>query len=232
MTIMRIDEAEIEGNDPRCPLILLLDTSWSMGTVRTASDGTPLPPAIAELNRGLKTLKNCLDADSVARRRVDVQVVTFGGSASALDTWRLADAWIPPTLGASGGTPMGEAIELGVSLAWTHRKELGDAGIITYHPWIFLLTDGEPTDSVSAVPDLITSANSSKDRSRHFTFWSIAAQGANLRVLKNFTPERPVLRIDEADWPALFTWMSEALITTSRSQPTQQIVIDPWTITA
>lgn len=60
--------AEFADNpEPRCPCLLLLDVSGSMG-------GQP----IAELDAGLTTFKDELAADTLAMKRVEVGIVTFG----------------------------------------------------------------------------------------------------------------------------------------------------------
>ena len=56
-----------ENPEPRCPVLLLLDTSVSMS-------GAPL----AELNEGLATLRQELLGDSLAAKRVELAMVTFG----------------------------------------------------------------------------------------------------------------------------------------------------------
>ena len=57
-----------ENPEPRVPCVLLLDVSGSMS-------GQP----IAELNEGLITLKDTLAADSLASKRAEIAIVTFGG---------------------------------------------------------------------------------------------------------------------------------------------------------
>ena len=56
-----------ENPEPRCPCILLLDTSGSM-------KAEPL----AQLNDGLVTFKDELAADALAQKRVEVALITFG----------------------------------------------------------------------------------------------------------------------------------------------------------
>jgi uncharacterized protein YegL len=56
-----------ENPEPRVACVLLLDVSGSMAG-----------SAIAELNAGLTTYKDELAADSLASKRVEVAVVTFG----------------------------------------------------------------------------------------------------------------------------------------------------------
>src|ERR1700753_1257295 len=57
----------VDNPEPRCPCLLLLDSSGSMA-------GKP----IEELNAGLVTFRDELVADSMAAKRVEVAVMSFG----------------------------------------------------------------------------------------------------------------------------------------------------------
>jgi hypothetical protein len=82
--------------EPRCPCVLVLDTSASMAGAK-----------LQELQRGLTQLKDELSADPLARKRVELAVITFGGSVRLHGDFATVDAFEPPLLRADGLTPMG-----------------------------------------------------------------------------------------------------------------------------
>src|SRR5580700_5787795 len=78
-----------ENPEPRCPCLLLLDTSGSM-------NGDP----IRELNSGLASFKDAIAADSLALKRVEVGLITFGPVQTQND-FQTVDMFAPPILSAS-----------------------------------------------------------------------------------------------------------------------------------
>src|SRR4051812_15943896 len=95
--------AEFADNpEPRCPCLLLLDTSVSMR-------GRP----IDELNAGLIAFKDELMSDALAAKRVEVGIVGFGPVQTVAD-FTTADFFQPPNLSVTGDTPIGAAITQGI----------------------------------------------------------------------------------------------------------------------
>ena len=121
--------------EPRCACVLLLDTSASMSGAR-----------ISELQEGLAVLKAELAQDLLARKRVELAIVTFGGSVRMLSEFTTVDQFEPPILHADGLTPLGAAVTVGLELVRTRKRVYRQNGIACYRPWVFLLTDGEPSD--------------------------------------------------------------------------------------
>ncbi len=62
------------------------------------------------LNEGLRTLKETLASDSLASKRAEIAIVTFGGIVTVVQDFVTAENFQPPHLKATGGTPMGQAI--------------------------------------------------------------------------------------------------------------------------
>ena len=122
---------------PRCPVVLLLDTSISMA-------GDP----IDELNQGLRQFISETAADEAASMSVELEVITFDSHASvAMPFTPICDVERNPApLVADGSTAMGEALRLASRDLNTRRRMYRNNGISSYKPWVVLMTDGGPND--------------------------------------------------------------------------------------
>src|SRR2546428_13580469 len=96
----------LDNPEPRCPCLLLLDTSGSMS-------GDP----IAELNAGLQAFETDISSDPLARRREEIAIVTFGsGGVQTQQEFITADKFHAPFPTTGRKTPMGEAIKRGLEM--------------------------------------------------------------------------------------------------------------------
>ena len=89
----------VDNPEPRCPCVLLLDTSGSMRG-----------QAIAALNQGVELLAEELNADPLARERIELAVITFGDEVQVIQDFVSPAAFMPPRFEADGNTPMGRAV--------------------------------------------------------------------------------------------------------------------------
>jgi uncharacterized protein YegL len=192
-----------ENPEPRVACILLLDVSGSMA-------GAP----IAELNEGLTAYKDELAADSLASKRVEVAVVTFGGVVQTVCDFTTAEGFHPPTLTATGNTPMGGAIREAVEMLRRRKDSYRAYGISYYRPWIFLITDGGPTDEWQSAAEQVKQGEASKA----FSFFAVGVQGANMEILKQICTRSP-LTLKGLRFRDLFVWLSQSQKSVSRSNP-------------
>ena len=186
--------------EPRCPCVLLLDVSGSM-------TGRPLD----ELNAGLTLFKDELAADSLAMKRVEIGIVTFG-PVNVEMPFTTAAAFFPPTLQAQGDTPMGAAILEALNMVRDRKQDYRSNGISYYRPWVFLITDGGPTDAWKAAADAVREGEASKQ----FAFFAIGVKGANMDVLRQISTREP-LSLDGMKFRELFKWLSSSLSSVSKS---------------
>ncbi|HFF1288816.1 TPA: VWA domain-containing protein [Escherichia coli] len=201
--------------EPRCPCILLLDVSGSMS-------GRP----INELNTGLVTFRDELLADSLALKRVELGIVTFG-PVHVEQPFTSAANFLPPILFAQGDTPMGAAITKALDMVEERKREYRANGISYYRPWIFLITDGAPTDEWQAAANKVFRGEEDK----RFAFFSIGVQGADMKTLAQISVRQP-LPLQGLQFRELFSWLSSSLRSVSRSTPGTEVVLEApkgWT---
>ena len=206
----------VSNPEPRCPCLLLLDTSGSM-------NGQP----IAQLNEGLRQFKEELSADSMAMQRVEVALVTFG-PVRVVSDFHTPDLFQPPQLSAGGDTPMGAAIIQGLDMLEARKSIYKQAGVAYYRPWVFLITDGGPTDHWQTAADRVRQGDSAERKA--FSFFAVGVEGADInRLAAICSPQRPPMKLKGLSFRELFSWLSSSLGGVAKSQPGQMVTLPPRT---
>jgi uncharacterized protein YegL len=216
----RLDAAvEFATNpEPRCACVLLLDVSGSMA-------GAP----VAALNEGLRAFASDIQTDALARQRVEVAVVTFGGDGVQVEQdFVTAGDYTPATLRSGGGTPMGEAIDRALDLVHARKQTYKANGVAYYRPWVFLITDGEPTDEWRAAAKHVHEA----EEANALAFFAVGVDKANLDVLQTIAVRQP-LKLRGLQFVELFVWLSQSQRQVSSSRPGDQTAlpaVEGWAV--
>jgi len=205
----------ISNIDPelrRLPVYLVLDRSTSMA-------GAP----IEAVKEGVKMLVNDLSHEPWAQGMVWMSVITFSDKAEEIIPLTEITNFPEINLSAAGMTNMGQALSLlGSCISRDVRtRTLEHRG--DYKPVIYLLTDGQPTDTEweQAAIEL------RKKKIESFVACA-AGSAADENTLKKIT--ETVVRLQDSTPESLrqfIRWVSQSVLVKSKSAGTSQVLESP-----
>lgn len=212
--INTIPHVEFADNvNERTPCVLVLDCSGSMR-------GEP----IKQLNAGLSALEKELKEDIDASSRVQILIIkAFGKDETSISAdWTDAMNFVAPTMDAGGLTPLGKAMELALKKIEDQKCLYDSWGITSKRPWIFLISDGEPTDyGWEESAKICRYAQKNKKVVIH----AIGTQGANLDKLAKFSL-LPPKRLTGLKFTEFFLWLSRSVSCISKATPNAENYLD------
>lgn len=214
---MRLDEAVefAENPEPRCPCVLLLDTSGSM-------QGAP----IDALNEGLEVFRNDLIKDELAKKRVEVAIISFDNQIKVVQDFVTADQFETPLLTAQGQTHMGAGIQLALDTIAARKSEYRNNGITYYRPWVFMITDGEPQGESDDVVEIAAQRIREEETNKRVAFFAVGVEGANIARLAEIVERTPV-KLRGLDFREMFIWLSASMQRVSHSKIDEQVALPP-----
>lgn len=214
---MRLEESVefAENPEPRCPCVLLLDTSASM-------TGSP----IQALNEGLRTFKEDLVKDDLASKRVEIAVISFDNQIKVIQDFVTVDRFESPVLTAQGQTFMGNGINKALDLIATRKSDYRQHGITYYRPWVFMITDGEPQGEGEKVVMVASDRIKMEENNKQVAFFAVGVEGANMEKLSEIVLRTPV-KLRGLDFREMFIWLSASMQRVSHSQVNEQVALPP-----
>ncbi len=214
---LKLDEVVefAENPEPRCPCVLLLDTSGSM-------EGT----AIEALNQGLLSFKDELVKNSLASRRVEVAIVTFDSTINIVQDFVTADQFNPPILTAQGLTNMGGGIHKALDMIAERKAQYRSNGIAYYRPWVFLITDGEPQGELDHIVEQAAQRIQADEANKRVAFFTVGVENANITRLSKISVRTP-LKLKGLNFVEMFVWLSASMSAISHSQVDEQVALPP-----
>jgi len=104
------------------------------------------------------------------------------------------------------------------------RKEVYKQNSVDYfRPWLFLITDGKPTDEWHAASQQLRDEESRKG----VIVFAVGVEGADLKILTEFSGQRAPLHLKGLAFGELFQWLSKSLSAVAHSRPGEQTPLPP-----
>lgn len=213
------DDAEFfaDNPDPRCPVVVIIDSSSSMFVSRSGSTKTPMQ----SLDDGMDTLFAELQGDDTTRRRVALSFVVYGTEVQEPTPFAEVDAYmdgsndlIPKLDNPMGRTSTGEAIIKALNHLEEYKSRLDSQGVQRYKAFVILLSDGLPTDDTTEASNMVKEFQK-KDK---LLFFPIGIEGADLDKLSSLSNTR-ALPIKPDSFSGFFQWLSASTSRMSASTP-------------
>ncbi len=195
-----------DNANERTPCVLVLDCSGSMR-------GEP----IKQLNMGLKALEQELKDDIDASSRVQLLIIKAFGKDEAVvsSDWIDAMNFEAPEMEAGGLTPLGKAMEMALKKIEEQKCLYDSCGITSKRPWIFLISDGEPTDYDW---EIVAKKCREAQQNKKVVIHAVGTQEANLDKLAMFSTNSPK-RLSGLRFTEFFLWLSRSVSCVSRAAP-------------
>src|SRR5262249_33047698 len=96
--------------------------------------------------------------------------------------------FIAPHLTTTGDTPMGAAVEKALEMVRERKDTYKSNAIPYYRPWVFLITDGAPTDSITKAAQLVREGEAAKS----FMMYAVGVEGADFGTLRTLSVREPL----------------------------------------
>ncbi len=191
-------------NEPHLACVLLLDTSGSMS-------GEP----INSLNRAINDFKAKTSMDDLAQKRVDIAIIEFNDVATVVQDFTPISQMEPIQLEAGGCTAMGAAINLAIDKVKERNRFYASMGTPCFKPWIFMITDGCPTDDITMAAQRIQEEENKGSHGK-LKMFALGITGYDKDTLFRLT--KRVMALDDTDFSGIFNWMSESMVAISVSR--------------
>lgn len=200
----------VVANEPHMACMFLLDTSGSMAGMGNM-ETRPIDELVSALNR----FKTEVCMDPTTRDILDVAIVEFNTEVRVVQDFVPIAYMEPVSLEARGGTDMNGGLRLAIDMVVERGRFYRRTGTQPYCPWIIMITDGYPNESIDNIAEEILSL----DQQDKLRLWSLAVQGADTKLLNRLGHGKRVLTLRGYDFTSFFDWVNKSMRSISVSSP-------------
>lgn len=134
----------VNASESHMTCLFLVDTSGSM-------QGEPINELVSALNR----FKTEVCEDNVTRKVLDVAIVQFDSEVNIVQEFVPVEYMDEVSLEAYGGTDMNSGLRTAIDMVVERSRFYCRTGTQPYCPWIVMITDGYPNESIDEVAEEI-----------------------------------------------------------------------------
>ena len=150
-------------------------------------------------------------------------------TAEMLMDWTDANHFSAFNLKEGGNTPLAEGLELGLDLIENAKANLKTNGISYTRPWMFVMSDGEPTSNIKDW-ERVSEACKEAIKDKKVMIFPIAVDSSSDGKLNDIS-DKPCLKMEVTKFNEFFVWLSDSLSAVTRSRPGESVELpetDPW----
>lgn len=208
----------VNTNEPHMACLFLVDTSGSMYSSGEKNEkGESISP-INELNKALNRFKGDVCKDEKTKDILDVAIVEFNNETKVVQEFVPVEYMKSVNLQAYGGTYMSPALEKAIEMVDERSRFYRRMGTEPYKPWIVLISDGEPLDSIENISQKV---NEMAENGK-LALWALSIPGADNNVLHKLAGRR-VLNLMGYDFAGFFDWVNKSMRAVSQSAPGEKV---------
>jgi uncharacterized protein YegL len=218
-----------ENNEKKCPVVMVLDVSGSMGFPSGESDDKTLIP-IDEVNAGLKSFAQDVSADDIASNRLELCIISFGCDTRLEQDFELIKHIDMPVLKTRGSTALVDAMHSAIERLEQRKQHYRSTIQQYYRPYIILITDGYP-NAGQDVKGLSQRIGHDVEQKK-YNFWPIGVTGADMEMLSSLAcpgkgASLPAIKFTGTNFAELFEWLSSSFSKISNSNEGDKQDITP-----
>lgn len=182
--------------EPHLLLVFLLDTSAKM-----------CGEALYNINEALNAFIKSNTLDEETKRRVDISIIEFNSNARVVQDFVPFSQMSPITLSASCCVVVGDSINFAIDRVKQRTRFYAEIGTPYYKPWIFMITDSNPTDDISVAKKRI----SQEEKKKRIRFLSVGLPYCMESSLLSISDL--CIKIDDfKDFEAFFGWVEKLIL--------------------
>ena len=206
--------------EPRFSAVVILDTSASMRSWLRLPNEPPFRP-IDRLNESFAAFPNHIGEDDLVAQYAELAVISCGGRVAVAQSFVPAGCLQIRPFSANGGTPLAEALLAAIHLIHQRQRELESLDVDTLRPFVFVITDGQPTDAPAVIAKA-RNAIRALEAERRMAFFAAATDGTDTSCLERIFVRRP-LPLCDFNYGAMFRWFAKSISIVTHSRPGDEI---------